>query len=657
MKKRFILFILTIFAFQIGFAQEMDLRNKVVFNQGKEVPAHVAQRATSNKKVKARTSTEDFAFNYLNWNFTNAGGASNFSNTMRYVLNSRVDTNNIQFTYSAKRISQIFNSMPYGSLQTGEIIQYDATKAQFTLDTLFINAISVRNNMNTTDTFVVKIGHTTIGSGGYTRGYDSVSNVIYLQTERVILGPNDSIDNYTYAGSPIVFPIGAVPVVILEYFSSVDSNGIAVAHSKNIASCASATSIFSNQNRYGISDYVGVVRFSDGPGRLSFYGNSALNIPDQVPCNYYETQTWGIFPRGKVTLDPQVNIISSQSTAANAKYCLGETVNLFANLTGVPGDPDSTKYTWSPATDLSDATIANPVATIGATSKPYTVTAVNGAFQASANVTVSSAALTATFPNTVTLTSCVDTNKSIVVQVTGPTTIGTTPLQRAYTWSSGQTTTTPTLTKVKQGSYTVSVSNGLCNATATTEVKLANNVPVNQLSFDIDPAEPCQNKEVVFTNTSSESDKWKYLWKNGTSTFSTLYEPANYKFPTAGNNVRVTSESTLGACFVKLEKTVKVIPSTDAKCKSSISNKDLSTMISVYPNPAPNGEFTLSNSTGEAVKLNVVDLLGKVVYTKDLGRSNEYQVAIPNVKSGIYFVEVISNKGTFTQKLNVSANK
>jgi hypothetical protein len=197
----------------------------------------------------------------------------------------------------------------------------------------------------------------------------------------------------------------------------------------------------------------------------------------------------------------------------------------------------------------------------------------------------------------------------------------------------------------------------LCNATATTEVKLANNVPVNQLSFDIDPAEPCQNKEVVFTNTSSESDKWKYLWKNGTSTFSTLYEPANYKFPTAGNNVRVTLESTLGACFVKLEKTVKVIPSTDAKCKSSISNKDLSTMISVYPNPAPNGEFTLSNSTGEAVKLNVVDLLGKVVYTKDLGRSNEYQVAIPNVKSGIYFVEVISNKGTFTQKLNVSANK
>jgi hypothetical protein len=657
MKKRFILFILTIFAFQIGFAQEMDLRNKVVFNQGKEVPAHVAQRATSNKKVKARTSTEDFEYNYLNWNFTNAGGASNFSNTMRYVLNSRVDTNNIQFTYSAKRISQIFNSMPYGSLQTGEIIQYDATKAQFTLDTLFINAISVRNNMNTTDTFVVKIGHTTIGAGGYTRGYDSVSNVIYLQTEQVILGPNDSIDNYTYAGSPIVFPIGAVPVIILEYFSSVDSNGIAVAHSKNISSCASATSILSNQNRYGISDYVGVVRFSDGPSRLSFYGNSALNIPDEVPCNYYETQTWGIFPIGKVTLDPQVNIISSQSTAANAKFCLGETVNLFANLTGVPGDPDSTKYTWTPATDLSDATIANPVATIGAASRPYTVTAVNGAFQASANVTVSAASLTATFPNTVTLTSCVDTNKSIVVQVTGPTTIGTTPLQRAYTWSSGQTTTTPTLTKVKQGSYTVTISNGLCNTTATTEVKLANNVAVNQLSFDIDPAEPCQNKEVVFTNTSSESETWKYLWKNGTSTFSTLYEPANYKFPTAGNSIRVTLESTFGACFAKLEKIVKVIPSTDAKCKSSISNKDVSDLISVYPNPAPNGEFTLSNATGEAVKLNVIDLLGKVVYTKDLGRSNEYQVAIPNVKSGIYFVEVISNKGTFTQKLNVNANK
>ena len=282
----------------------------------------------------------------------------------------------------------------------------------------------------------------------------------------------------------------------------------------------------------------------------------------------------------------------------------------------------------------------------------------NGAFQASANVTVFSAALSATFPNSVTLTSCVDTNKSIVVQVTGPTSIGTTNLQRAYTWSSGQTTTTSTLTKVKQGEYTVTVSNGLCNATATTEVKLANNVALNQLSFDIDPVEPCQNKEVIFSNTSSEGEgKWKYLWKNGTSIFSTNYEPANYKFPTAGNNVRVTLESTFGACFVKLEKTVKVISSTDPKCKSSISNKDLSTLISVYPNPAPNGEFTLSNSTGEAVKLNVVDLLGKVVYTKDLGRSNEYQVAIPNVKSGVYFVEVISNRGTFTQKLNVSTNK
>jgi hypothetical protein len=515
-------------------------------------------------------STEDYEYNYLNWNFTNAGGASNFSNTMRYVLNSRVDTNKINFTYSAKRISQIYNSMPYGALQTGEVIEYDITKAQFTLDTLFINAISVRENKNTTDTFVVKIGHTTIGAGGYTRSYDSISNVIYLKTERVILGPNDSIENYTYAGLPIVFPIGAVPVIILEYFSSVDSNGISIAHSKNIKTCASATSILSNQNRYGISDYVGVVRFSDGPSRLSFYGNSILNIPDEVPCNYYETQTWGIFPKGKVTLDPQVNIVSSQSSAVKAKFCLGDTVNLFANLTGVPGNPDSTKYTWTPATDLSNATIANPVATIGAASRTYTVTAVNGALQASANVTVSSASLTATFPNTVTLTSCVDTNKSITVQVTGPTTIGTTPLQRSYTWSSGQTTTTPTLTKVKQGSYTVTVSNGLCNTTATTEVKLANNVAVNQLSFDIDPAEPCQNKEVVFTNTSSESDKWKYLWKNGTSTFSTLYEPANYKFPTAGNSIRVTLESTLGACFTKLEKIIKVLDSSDSKCQTLI---------------------------------------------------------------------------------------
>lgn len=636
----------------------MDLRNKVVFNQGKEVPKHVAQRVNSNKKVKSRTSTEEYSYNYLNWNATHAGGASNFSNTMRYVLNSRVDTNNIQFTYSAKRIAQLFNTMPYGALQTGEIIQYDVTKAQFTLDTLFINAITVRSNPNTTDTFIVRIGHTTIGSGGYTRGYDSVSNVIYLQTEQVILGPNDSIENYTYSGSPIVFPTGVVPVIILDYLSSSDSNGIAVAHSKNITSCSSPTSILSNNNRFGISDYAGVVRFSDGPSRLLFYGNSALNIPDEVPCNYYETQTWGIFPIGKVTLDPQVNIISSQSTAANAKYCLGETVNLVANLTGVPGNPDSTKYTWTPATDLSDANIFNPVATIGSASRQYTVTAVNGAFQASANVTVFSAALSATFPNSVTLTSCVDTNKSIVVQVTGPTSIGTTNLQRAYTWSSGQTTTTSTLTKVKQGEYTVTVSNGLCNATATTEVKLANNVALNQLSFDIDPVEPCQNKEVIFSNTSSEGEgKWKYLWKNGTSIFSTNYEPANYKFPTAGNNVRVTLESTFGACFVKLEKTVKVISSTDPKCKSSISNKDLSTLISVYPNPAPNGEFTLSNSTGEAVKLNVVDLLGKVVYTKDLGRSNEYQVAIPNVKSGVYFVEVISNRGTFTQKLNVSTNK
>lgn len=119
------------------------------------------------------------------------------------------------------------------------------------------------------------------------------------------------------------------------------------------------------------------------------YTSSAINITgnafDQTYyMGYYNWQFSSGCPSA-----PRVSVLANVTAApgytapvaAPAVVCEGAS----SNITGF--DADYSTYSWAPATGLSNASIANPVATPAATTT-YTVTVSNGVCATSANVTV-----------------------------------------------------------------------------------------------------------------------------------------------------------------------------------------------------------------------------------------------------------------------------
>ena len=78
--------------------------------------------------------------------------------------------------------------------------------------------------------------------------------------------------------------------------------------------------------------------------------------------------------------------------------------------------------------------------------------------------------------------------------------------------------------------------------------------------------------------------------------------------------------------------------------------------ISIYPNPASNGNFNISLSDNDkrTIMLNVYDILGKEVYsfnyTTKIG-SNSINVNLKDSNKGMYFVKISSGNNSVTKKL------
>ncbi|WP_046757772.1 M43 family zinc metalloprotease [Kordia jejudonensis] len=72
---------------------------------------------------------------------------------------------------------------------------------------------------------------------------------------------------------------------------------------------------------------------------------------------------------------------------------------------------------------------------------------------------------------------------------------------------------------------------------------------------------------------------------------------------------------------------------------------NLSSLISMYPNPAQN-EITIASTSGTVLEsIAIVDINGKAVKTVTLKNQVQNTVAIDDLASGVYFVNIQSNKG------------
>jgi len=79
--------------------------------------------------------------------------------------------------------------------------------------------------------------------------------------------------------------------------------------------------------------------------------------------------------------------------------------------------------------------------------------------------------------------------------------------------------------------------------------------------------------------------------------------------------------------------------------------------LNIYPNPINQNAFVSFNSPkAEKVSVEVINSIGQVVFTENLGVVNGQQHVLldaSNLQSGIYFVKINMDNKNFTKKINI----
>jgi hypothetical protein len=170
------------------------------------------------------------------------------------------------------------------------------------------------------------------------------------------------------------------------------------------------------------------------------------------------------------------------------------------------------------------------------------------------------------------------------------------------------------------------------------------------------PIEVCQNVEITFTTTSSATKNgWNYTWKEGSTAFSSTGASVTRTFTTAGTNKSITINADSGGCVsAPVSKSINVLASTSVpKCKSSISNSNLSDNITIFPNPVKEGIMNVKNESSLAVSIKVTDIMGKTVSKDNLNAAKTGPIDLSNLNNGVYFIEIESKNDRIVRKVIV----
>ena len=119
----------------------------------------------------------------------------------------------------------------------------------------------------------------------------------------------------------------------------------------------------------------------------------------------------------------------------------------------------------------------------------------------------------------------------------------------------------------------------------------------------------------------------------------------------SGNNFVTFGEDVNGELYIAGISSGTIYKIID----SSLSSSDFETNgFSLFPNPTKES-FTIKSSTANlATKIDVIDLTGKLLFTKQLSTDPENTITTASLSKGIYLVSVeTTNRTNYTTKLIV----
>lgn len=422
----------------------------------------------------------------------------------------------------------------------------------------------------------------------------------------------------------------------------------------------------------------------------SFPGSTTPSSTQQNPSNIcyntpgtYNVSLTAINGSGNNTLNLNgyitVYAIPSANAGSNQTICSGASTQL--NATG------GQSYVWTPATGLSNANIANPIATPTATTT-YTVQVTNGTCSSIASVVVTVTNLSVNAGNDQTICS----GETAALNATGGTTyswsptIGLTNPNASNPTAFPTATTTYTVTATTNGcsatdqvtvtvatptisagadvsicdgqsiqlnvnggsNYTWSPSTGLSNANVSNPTAS----PTTTTSYTVTGiVAGCTTSDVILVTVNSNpivptispngieiqsSPAFGYQWNyNGTpipgGTLQNL-------FPANSGNYTVTVFNANGCSSTSAPYTVTTV---------GINNIEVDNTITIFPNPAVNNALlTINSEVNESAVVLLYNNLGALISEEKVNLtagSNKKNIDLENLAVGIYTVKVIGN--------------
>lgn len=292
-----------------------------------------------------------------------------------------------------------------------------------------------------------------------------------------------------------------------------------------------------------------------------------------------------------VTAGPTVTVNSST-------ICNGQTANLTAG--------GATTYSWSSGQTTTSVAVT-PTSTT-----TYSVTGFVG--------TCSNTRTTSVIVNpnpTVTVNSATICNgQSTNITASGATT---------YSWSSGQTTSSISVSPTSNTTYSVIGYTGSCSNTRTTNVVVNPNPTVTVNSPNI-----CVGQTATITGTGAST----YTFNPGNITGNPIAvsPTVNTTYTVIGANGFNCTSSAVSTVSVSLCTGVEEIPATTTP-----------NVISIFPNPADSYIEIYNTVTTDKTTINVYDVTGKLITTKVADFYKEY-IDMSKFAKGLYFVEVMNGE-------------